>query len=119
MEGGCWPYCTLVSGFGFILLVVFTQAGCGLAVQYDYQFIPIRKESELAETSFIAAGVYLVLCLLSLVLMLRSKRHAQVTVPPTLQPASSIEMTECTSQTAYRQPNPDFTHSSVTSRLLA
>ena len=74
MEGGCWTYCALLSAFGCFLLVQCTQAGCGLALKSEYQFIPIRKDPALGDTSLVASGIYLAICLLCLALILWKRR---------------------------------------------
>lgn len=119
MEGGCWSYCALLSAFGCILLVNSTQTGCGLAIKAEYQFLPIRKDPELGETSLIAGGIYLATCLISLALAVWKQRTCRPVDPPIVPVKSAIEMTESEDYTAYKGPNPEFTRADASSSLLA
>lgn len=94
MEGGCWSYCALISAFGCILLVNFTQTGCGLAIKAEYQFLPIRKDADLGETSLIAGGIYLAIGLVSLAIVVWKQRTCRPIDLPIAPAKSTIEMTE-------------------------
>ena len=62
----------------------------------DYQFLPIRKNAELGDTSLIAAGIYLALCLMSLAIALWKRRSAPTGALelPAGPVKSTVELTE-------------------------
>lgn len=82
----------------------------------------MKATPEYAETSLIAAGVYLAFCLVSLGVTFykRSETPPPDSVPlPSGPTPKNIELTERTNYPEYRTPNPAFTQADAGSSLLA
>ena len=97
-----------------------TQSGVGLAIKSEYRFLGMKTTPEYSETSLIAAGVYLVFAVVSLIVTFYKKSVATPigALPLASGPTRGIEMSDRKDQTEYRTPNPSFTQADASSSLL-
>lgn len=95
MEGGCWPYVSIISGTACVALVLPIQAGCGLALKAE------QKSPEYAQSALFAAACYLALCIGALIVTL----------------SHSSGCRDCSFQ--EKEPNPIFEDATASSSLLA
>ena len=94
MDPCCAPYCFFVSLAGLLLLVRSKQAGVGLALREDYQYLHVHA-NEGAQTSLQAAMLYLLPTILCGLLICRAgpkeARPSYLEGPDSREPNSAFD----------------------------